>query len=232
MRILLVADLHINKPKFNWVLDVSGQFDAICIPGDFLDMLIDLDAYPLFGQIRWVQDWFKRLQTPTFVCSGNHDWFCSHPQAAPLINANAEGGWLDSSNAQVFSDKSNTLLKTHRFICNPWLGTPKLHNPSKSPIVLLTHAPAAETTLSKDLTADYGDEHLLETIYALPPSSLVLSGHVHEAKNWYLKIGHAHCFNAGVGYPDQKAPNHIIIDTVAKTATLHGWNRITVRQLI
>jgi hypothetical protein len=74
----------------------------------------------------------------------------------------------------------------------------------------------------------------MEQIDTQPPN-LLLSGHFHEppySRGWHDRVGPTLCMNAGQWAPSpfyvsQEAPNHIVIDTLKKTATWHAFQHET-----
>ena len=93
------------------------------------------------------------------------------------------------------------------------------------PAVILVHAPPLGTPLSSDLGREVGDPEVAAAVLKLPAGSLVLSGHIHNPTRWCHPLGPAWCFNPGVD-PRAKEPNHVIIDTTARTAEFHGWGSV------
>jgi predicted phosphodiesterase len=70
--VLVTADLHFQKPWFEWIIQEAPRFEVILIAGDFLDMF---KAEPRTTQACEVQSWLGRLAevTNVAICSGNHD---------------------------------------------------------------------------------------------------------------------------------------------------------------
>ncbi|HYT57517.1 MAG TPA: metallophosphoesterase [Verrucomicrobiae bacterium] len=72
MKCLLVSDLHYALKQYDWVTNVSKDFDVVVIAGDHLDISSAVEAR---AQIAVILTYLKRLHTRTklIVCSGNHD---------------------------------------------------------------------------------------------------------------------------------------------------------------
>jgi hypothetical protein len=72
MTILVTADLHYQRPWFDWLIREASRFEAVLIAGDFLDMF---SAESRTAQAREAQNWLRHLSelTNVAICSGNHD---------------------------------------------------------------------------------------------------------------------------------------------------------------
>ncbi len=72
MKCLLVSDLHYALKQYDWVTNVSKDFDVVVIAGDHLDISSAVEAR---AQIVVILTYLKRLHSRTklIVCSGNHD---------------------------------------------------------------------------------------------------------------------------------------------------------------
>ena len=94
MRLLFVADLHYSLKQFDWLLTHAGEYDAVVIGGDLLDLSSTLDADV---QIAIVEKYLGLLRQKTrlVVSSGNHDGdsrnSADESVAAWLCSARAEG---------------------------------------------------------------------------------------------------------------------------------------------
>jgi 3',5'-cyclic AMP phosphodiesterase CpdA len=219
MRLLHVTDFHYRSIWFEWVRAQAFAYDACCFSGDLLDMFPSTPT-DLHRQARWVRDWLRDFPRPMFVCSGNHDWWTVEP---PLVDTDTRGGWLrKAARPGVSVDGSEVKLDGCRFVCCPWASTPAVTG--TDPVVLLVHAPPAATPVSSDLGHEVGDLDVAAAVMTLPPVSLVLSGHVHHPRRWHCRLGPAWCFNPGVD-SSRNEPNHIVIDTDARTAVFHGYGR-------
>ena len=72
MTILATADLHYQRPWFDWLIREASRFEAVLIAGDFLDIF---STEPRTAQAREARSWLRRLSeiTKVAICSGNHD---------------------------------------------------------------------------------------------------------------------------------------------------------------
>ena len=85
MKILHLADFHVQQDWFDWVASLGArlEFDLIVIAGDLQDAF---SVTPMHDQARAISKWMADVQpTPIVVCSGNHFflhttfgeiWFC------------------------------------------------------------------------------------------------------------------------------------------------------------
>ena len=67
MQLLLVADLHYSLPQFDWVLNMTGDFDVVVMAGDHLDLSSAVDGR---AQSVVVKKYFKVLwsaRNPPFL---------------------------------------------------------------------------------------------------------------------------------------------------------------------
>ncbi len=72
MNILLLADLHSQRPWYRWVLAELVGYDLVCVAGDLIDMFKPLDGQIDFLRDEWLPA-FIRSGKSLAVCSGNHD---------------------------------------------------------------------------------------------------------------------------------------------------------------
>ena len=220
MRLLHITDLHFRTPWYNWLAMEAPRFEACYFSGDFLDFLPTAPV-SLREQSRWMRSWLKAFPGKIYACTGNHDWWM--PQEYVTDN-DARGGWLrKAASANVRVDGTSEIFQGHRFICCPWLGVPVVTGPE--PAVVLVHSPPLGTPQSSDLGQEVGDPEVAAAVLKLPEGSLVLSGHTHNPKRWCHQPGPAWCFNPGVDFHAQE-PNHVVIDTTARTAEFHGWGSV------
>ena len=71
---LLTYDLHCDNSKLGWILERAGDFDAILVAGDLLDILRPAGCEEQQDEIlRWKTD-LLATGTPLAWCSGNHDF--------------------------------------------------------------------------------------------------------------------------------------------------------------
>ena len=214
MKILAVGDLHFRKPWFEWVRAQAGNFDAVCLTGDLLDMF-DTDERGLRRQADWVLRWLAIFPKTTrcFVVSGNHDVW-EDDRRYHL------GAWLQRARrAGISVDGDVTTVGDCTVVCWPWFGSVALPNTGK--VIVVAHAPPAGCSVATKDGSDCGDidvRFLAEKIQG----GLILSGHVHQPKSWISRVGHAVCLNPGC---DLKAPipHHLVIDTTRGRAELRRF---------
>ncbi len=60
MRLLFVADLHYSLKQFDWLLAHAGDYEAVIIGGDLLDLSSALEADV---QIAIVERYFRLIQS-------------------------------------------------------------------------------------------------------------------------------------------------------------------------
>lgn len=220
MKLLHVSDLHFRKYWFEWAAAQAAHFDAVCCSGDLLDVFPNAST-GLRAQSKWMRAWLKDFPGKMYVCSGNHDWW---PTQEHISDNDTQGGWLrKAAGPNVRIDGTSEIFGGHRFVCCPWFGVPEV--PGPEPAVVLVHAPPLGTLLSSDLGHEVGDPEVAAAVMMLPAGSLVLSGHIHDPKRWCHRLGPAWCFNPGVDFSASE-PNHVIIDTTARTAEFRGWGSI------
>ena len=136
MRILHLADLHIDSEWFDWVADRATEYDLVVLAGDLLDMFSNV---PLHDQARACSDWLLSLPVPTVVCSGNHDYRVSDPRVA--LDAQAEGRWLRSlcGRGRIIGADGEVIAHAGlRIAINGWLQLPAN---AEGADVVVTHAP-------------------------------------------------------------------------------------------
>jgi hypothetical protein len=68
----MVADLHYDLRKFDWVVGAAAHVDVVVLAGDHLDAAAVVARPP---QALIVQKYFRRIRerAPLLICSGNHD---------------------------------------------------------------------------------------------------------------------------------------------------------------
>lgn len=72
MRYLLASDLHYSLPQLDWNSSLAGEFDAVDLAGDHLDVVGRAEVN---AQIALMTAYLARLAgtTTVIVASGNHD---------------------------------------------------------------------------------------------------------------------------------------------------------------
>ncbi|MBW7893695.1 MAG: metallophosphoesterase [Opitutaceae bacterium] len=219
MKILLVADLHLNSCWFDWVVNEADRFDLVAIAGDVLNAFSDRR---LLDQVNDVTKWLMHLKCPLVICSGNHDYWSKSPRVIEE-DQNAEAAWIkrlkgrgqiigidgDVVNFQPkFSDDAPT-----RIVVNGWLQTPELDGEVD---IVVTHSPPSSCYCSiGDEGYDVGDTDLWPALQYHPPK-LILSGHVHRPykfiSSWPQVESQSLILVPGVS-GNGKTPAHWNIDT-------------------
>lgn len=165
MKILLAADLHFDKKKFENLNELVIDCDVLCLIGDYLDeSLGDRNS-----QIDWVSKWIRGITIPVLLCSGNHD-----------LDELAECEWIGKlSRPSVITDNSIWRYKSITFGVIPYIGAQ--YNTFSECDFILNHLPPSNTKTSQKNGTDYGDDELYFSLTcgALRPK-YVLCGHVHN----------------------------------------------------
>jgi Icc-related predicted phosphoesterase len=216
--ILVTADLHFQKPWFEWLIREASRFEAVLIAGDFLDIFI---AEPRTAQAREAQSWLQRLSevTKVAICSGNHD-IAGHQitwDRAPVYEWLAELGQA----ANIITDGCTRMLDdliitTVPYYCSPpqkaiWLdrgGSLRKSHPERKWAVLhhvpppLRKSPMGEEIEAGELLNKYRPDYLI-------------SAHIHdlpyqEGNSWRKKIGETMVITPGQ-LLDAPFPNHVIL---------------------
>ena len=220
MRCLLVADLHYDLRKFDWVVDAADHVDVVVLAGDHLDAFSQV-ARP--AQAIVVQKYLRRIRRRALllICSGNHD----------LDSRNSWGElttrWITLARAyDVLTDGDSHLIGDTLFTICPWhdgsgqraevaglLARDAARRPRRW--VWVHHAPPAGSPTSWDGRKSFGDASLRSWIRKHQPD-LVLSGHVHQSPfcqggAWADRIGRTWVFNAG--HQTGPLPPHVVVDT-------------------
>jgi len=225
MKCLLVSDLHYALKQFDWVTNVSKDFDVVVIAGDHLDISSAVEAR---AQIAVILTYLKRLnaRTKLIVCSGNHDLDALNDAgekvAKWITKVRQFGAPTDGDSLSV-----DGVLIT---IC-PWWDGPQTRESvgaqlardaekPKEQWIWVYHAPPDESPTSWGGQRHFGDTDLVRWISQYHPD-IVLSGHIHQSPfrqggSWVDRLGSTWVFNPGrqIG-PD---PAHIVFDTTERMA--------------
>ncbi len=219
MRILHLADLHLQHTWFDWVTSHCREFDLLVIAGDLQNAFSNTSMH---DQARAITEWLLTLETPTIVCSGNHDYWVSADSAA-------EAGWLRQLrgsgmvigvDGDIFSfqglNHSGAWLK---FSVNGWLQVPAHDHPID---VLVTHAPPEGCACAGDAALhDNGDPALWDAIKSAQPR-LLLCGHIHHPRSLWCRWPPSYETTLVLvpGCDEQaEAPAHWVIDRDSGIAT-------------
>lgn len=216
MKILHVSDLHFHRPWFFWVANRAPEFDAVAISGDLLDLF---SRTSIESQIEWVGKWLRSISVPLVVCSGNHDLDCAK-----------RCEWLTRFSAtreQLVTDRG--ILRRGQWTVEavPFGKLPLRGGPSH---VVVTHRPpaGAPTARLSPEGVDAGDPRLTRYLAnGVEAPWLILSGDVHQPRNWRARSGGIWSFNPGAApHAHPQVPNCIVFDLSQQTATrCDGWGR-------
>ena len=229
VRILVASDVHYRLQSLDWLCEVSGDYDALILAGDLLDVG---NPVPVHAQIVVLENYLQRLSdlTTVLAVSGNHDL------DGPGEHGEQISAWLRRPRAgALHTDGQSVDLEGIRFTMCPWwdgpvtramvdaqLAAAAVDRPERW--VWVYHAPPAGTPLCSDGRRSFPDQDLADWIAQYAPD-LVMCGHIHqspwvEGGSWYGKIGATWAFNAG--HLRTRIPAHIVIDTEADTADWSG----------
>lgn len=238
MRLLFVADLHYSLKQFDWLLAHAGDYEAVVIGGDLLDLSSALEADV---QIAIVERYFRLIQKKTqlVACSGNHDGD-SRNSADESVAA-----WLQGARAErLHVDGDGFFLGDARVTVCPWwdgqLSRGELERllereatQVRGNWTWIHHAPPQGARTSWTGRSFVGDVYLREWIERFKPD-IVLSGHVHNSPfyadgSWVDRIHDTWVFNPGRQLGP--TPTTILIDFAAMTAEWNSLGEISVRDL-
>jgi Icc-related predicted phosphoesterase len=220
MRFLLLADLHYDLRKFDWVVAAAAHVDVVVLAGDHLD---GAAAVGRASQAIVVHKYFRRIRerAALLICSGNHDLDYRDPQGVMSTKWIIRSRYYD-----VPTDGDSWAVGDTLFTICPWVDGRSRHaeiaarlgrDAERRPArwIWVHHAPPAGSPTSWDGRRCFGDPVLREWIERLQPD-LVLSGHVHQSPftrngSWADRIGKSWILNAG--HVIGPLPSHIVIDT-------------------
>ena len=224
MRLLLVSDLHYALRQFDWVLDRAGDYDAVVLAGDSLNIAATV---PIEAQIVAVRTTLAALaeRTRVFVCSGNHD--------LDALNGAGEktARWVAAlGSGNIVADGQTVDVDGTTFTVLPWWDGPAARAEVESLLeyvagqradrwIWVYHSPP-ESRLSWTGSRHFGDEEGRKWIDRFAPD-LVFCGHIHQAPftpagSWIDRIGRTWIFNAGHQRGD--VPSCVDLDLDAGTA--------------
>ena len=225
MRLLVVADIHYALKQYDWLVEVAGDFDALFIVGDLLEIA---SSVPLPAQVVVVRSYLEKLsgRTRVLVCSGNHD--LTEPDAAGERVAH----WIPPlGEIDVISDGAHTHIGDALVSVLPWWdgegARERIGRQLEQAAALRTdgwiwlhHAPPSDSVTAWSGKRHYGDTYLRDWIGVYKPDA-VFSGHVHQAPfvqngSWVDLVDETWVFNMGQQPGD--APAHIIYDGAAQEA--------------
>ncbi len=226
MKILLLADLHSERPWYRWALSEARQYDLVCIAGDLIDMFKESGAQVEFLREEWLPA-FVETGTPLALCSGNHDF-----SIAPWLSAMSYRNVIADGQTQLltFASGEELVVTTCPYVCsfnqfdeqmiNLWRTGANLRQQHKAPWLVLHHEPPEQ----------FSPERVINKLAAWigrHSPEYVSTGHFHESPlvlgRFSKRLGSSLCFDSGcvAGTP---VPNHTILDTSQRTAV---WNAMT-----
>ena len=238
MRLLFVADLHYALKQFDWLVAHAGDFGAVIIGGDLLDLgsALDFDV-----QIVVIEKYLARIRQKTrlLVSSGNHDG--DSRSAADESVAH----WLQESRAAGLAVDGDSLeLADVLVTVCPWWDGPVSRAELEAQLtrdaakvrgrwIWVHHAPPAGSPVCWTGKKFGGDEELLGWIKRFSPD-MVLSGHIHNSPfyaegAWVDRIGKTWVFNPGK--QPGASPTYIILDLDAMTAEWVSMEGQSLRKL-
>lgn len=225
MKCLLVADLHYDLRKFDWVVAAAEAVDVVVLAGDHLDAA-SVVARP--SQAVIVEKYLRRIRerAELVVSSGNHDLDSLAPDGRKITR------WITRARRwAVPTDGDAHRIGDTLFTICPWydgagasaaIGAQIARDAAVRPRrwVWVHHAPPEGSPISFDGKRSFGDGALRGWIETYQPD-LVFSGHVHQSPfrqggSWADRIGATWVFNAG--HQIGPLPSHVVVDTEAPGA--------------
>ena len=225
VKCLLVADLHYDLRKFDWVLAAADAVDVVVLAGDHLDAA---SAVARPAQALIVEKYLRRIRerAALVVSSGNHDLDSLDRYGRKVTRWIARARRWD-----VPTDGDSHLIGDTLFTICPWhdgagaSASIEAHIARDAAVrpqrwVWVHHAPPEGSPISFDGRRSFGDAALRAWIEAFAPD-VVLSGHVHQSPfrsggSWADRIGATWVFNAG--HQIGPLPSHIVVDMAAPGA--------------
>jgi Icc-related predicted phosphoesterase len=220
MKCLLVADLHYDLRKFDWVLAVARHVDVVVLAGDHLDAG---STVPRPAQAVIVERYLRRIREriPLIISSGNHD-LDSRDALGRMVTR-----WITRARRyDVPTDGDSHLIGDTLFSICPWHDQPSASQAIAAHLardaarrpgrwVWVHHAPPEGSPVCFDGRKAFGDAALRAWIDIYAPD-IVLSGHVHQSPfrsggSWADRIGDTWVFNAG--HQIGPVPSHVVVDT-------------------
>lgn len=225
MKCLLVADLHYDLRKFDWVVTAADHVDVVVLAGDHLDAFSPVDRP---AQAIIVQKYLRRIRrrAPLLICSGNHDLDSCD------VSGELSTRWISRAHQfDVPNDGDSHRIGETLFTICPWhdgrgkraeIARHLAHDATVRPAswVWVHHAPPKDSPTSWDGKRSFGDDALRAWILKYQPD-IVLSGHVHQSPftadgSWADRIGKTWVFNAG--HQIGPLPSHVLVDTAVPGA--------------
>lgn len=220
MKCLLVADIHYDLRKFDWVVDMAPLVDLVVLAGDHLE-IASMVARP--DQAVIVQKYFRRIRekVPLLLCSGNHDLDVKDQ------NGELTARWLTNARfLGIPTDGDSHLIDDTLYTLCPWwdgegvkaaIAAQIARDAERRPArwVWVHHAPPEGSPTSWGGSRSYGDKTVRGWIDQYQPD-IVLAGHVHQSPfvnngSWADRVGKTWIFNAG--HQVGPLPSHVLVDT-------------------
>jgi Icc-related predicted phosphoesterase len=238
MRMLFVADLHYALKQFDWLVTNAGNFDAVVIGGDLLDLssALDFDV-----QIVVVEKYLERIRQKTrlLVSSGNHDGDGRNDADESVAR------WLQECRRDgLFVDGDNLEIDGNFVTICPWWDGPVSRGELEQQLgnaagkvrgrwIWVHHAPPAGSPVCWTGKKFAGDEFLRGWIQRFNPD-LVLSGHIHNSPfyaegSWVDRLGKTWVFNPG--RQPGPSPAYIALDLDAMAAEWISLEGQSLRRL-
>jgi len=261
MRILLTADLHSRKSWYHWLAAqdvdlavIAGDLLDGFRPGGLLPQMLELSG--------WCARFPGNLAVSSGNHDGNEPGRPFDPEGlaglseekraavAPILQADH---WMDSLKRWgVVTDGQTSLVQTsggalvvtaipynHWMLGNEvaealWQDGRRLRSTVRAPWLILHHVPPADTAVA----GVNGSQDLFNKIQEYRPN-YVVSGHLHDQPyrgGFADEVDGTWCFNPG--HPvltralKSKIPNHIVLDTAARTATWHATPNVGRTKII
>jgi Icc-related predicted phosphoesterase len=220
VKILLVADIHYDLRKFDWVVEAAGLVDVVVLAGDHLEIasMVERPAQAIVAQ-----KYFRRIgeKVPLLISSGNHDL------DGPDADGELAARWIQNARfLGVPTDGDSRLIGDTLFTMCPWwdggkqqakIGELLARDAAARPArwIWVYHAPPEGSPTSWGGRKSYGDAPLRGWIERYQPD-IVLGGHVHQAPfvpdgSWADRIGNTWVFNPG--HQVGPVPAHVVIDS-------------------
>lgn len=220
MKILHVADLHLDHDWFDWVANHCTDYDLMVIAGDLQNAFSNSGMH---DQARAVTKWLLGLSTPTVVCSGNHDYWARDTR---FKDEYAEADWIKLLKGQgsiIGVDGDLVNFKGLRLLVNGWLQVP---DENVGPVdIVVTHAPPSGCACAGDSSGhDNGDPEVWGALEEHPPA-LLLCGHIHAPRKFFCAWPPLDQTSVVLvpGCDEQsEIPAHWVVDTSTKIATHSG----------
>lgn len=204
MKILHVADLHLDHEWLDWVANQLP--DLLIIAGDIQNAFSSIS---MWEQAKALTRWLEALEVPTVVCSGNHDYWGKSPNVS--VDTGAAGGWIRqlAGRGKVLAvDGQRVDFSNISIYVNGWNDVPALKAHTD---IVVSHAPPSGCLCATGtFTEDCGDPFLWNAVERHNPR-LILGGHAHSPKDYWCKLRHdggtALVLVPGFG-SDADTPNH------------------------